>query len=100
MEDAESPRTVSDVLFTRCEMPPSKFQLDNGCNLWAFLLNREPEHFESMQVLVDEPHYRGHVHCSAAFNTGVCHSFICATRSNIHLLAKSTILIQNSSRET
>ena len=85
MEDAESPRTVSDFLFTRCEQPPSKFQLDNGCNLAAFLLNREPAHFENMQVLVDEPHYRGHVNCSPAFNTGAIHCvcfgclYICVT---------------------
>lgn len=70
MEDAESPRTVADFLYTRCEQPPSRFQLDNGCNLLAYVLNREPEFFMQMQVLVDEPHYRGHVNCSAAFNTG------------------------------
>ena len=70
MEDAESPRTVADFLFTRCLQPPRRFQLDNGCNLWAFLLNREPEHFKHMQVLIDEPHFWGHVKCSPAFNTG------------------------------
>ena len=68
--DAESPRTVFDLLFTHMEQPLQQFQLDNGCNLHNFALAREPEHFRDMRVLVDELHYRGHTNCSQGYNTG------------------------------
>lgn len=71
MKDAESPRTVMEFLFTRCPEAPSTFQLDNACNLLAFLLNREPGWFRHMQLLIDEPHFHGHTRCSDAYNTGV-----------------------------
>lgn len=64
MRDAESPRTMFDLPYTHLERAPNEFQLNNGCNLHSFALAREPEYFSSMQVLVDEPHYRGHINCS------------------------------------
>ncbi len=71
MGDAESPRTVFEVLYARRAQPPHTFCLDNGCNLHQYLLNREPAFFETMRVFIDEPHYRGHKQCSQAYNTGM-----------------------------
>ena len=70
MKDAESPRTAMEFLYAHCPSVPGIFQLDNACNLMAFLLNREPEWFSHMQLLIDEPHFRGHTKCSDAYNTG------------------------------
>jgi len=71
MPDAESPRTVFDLLYTHFAEPPELFQLDNGCHLHAFITAREPAHFADMRVLIDQTHYKGHVECSEGYNTGV-----------------------------
>lgn len=41
MKDAESPRTAMEFLYTHCPTAPDIFQLDNACNLLAFLLDRD-----------------------------------------------------------
>jgi hypothetical protein len=95
MHDKESPRTPFEALFTRWLEAPegmsltwhthaacipswhksstwrcvyAEFQYDNGCNLLAYLLAREPDHFKTMRVVVDATHYPVHRHCSHAFN--------------------------------
>ena len=70
MADAESPRTVLETLYTKWEQPPKYFCLDNGCNAYNYILNREPEHFKFMEVFVDEMHWAGHKNCSPAYSTG------------------------------
>lgn len=70
MGDAESPRTLFEALYTRFPVAPQRFCFDNGCNVHNYILNREPRHFESMEVYVDETHWQGHNHCSVAYNTG------------------------------
>lgn len=77
MRDAESPRTVFDMMYTRLAQLPDYFQLDNGCNFHSFILHRELEHFSAMRVLVDEPHFRGHKNCSDNYNTGVAGPDVC-----------------------
>ena len=69
MDDAESPRTPFDLLYTRMPEAPTQFQLDNGCNLQIFLKRRAPEHFANMRILIDEPHFRGHTNCSHNYST-------------------------------
>ena len=70
MGDAESPRTIFDVLYTRFPEAPPVFCMDNGCNLHEFMLNREPEYFRRTEMYIDEPHFRGHKRCCEAYNTG------------------------------
>lgn len=69
MDDAESPRTPFDLLYTRMPEAPTQFQLDNGCNLQIFLKRRAPAHFANMRILIDEPHFRGHTNCSNNYST-------------------------------
>lgn len=57
MRDAESPRTVFEVLYTRCPNPPVRFTYDNDCNEHHYILNREPEFFANTNFFIDEPHY-------------------------------------------
>lgn len=70
MPEAESPRTVADLLQTHMPAAPQRFQMDNACNLHTFVLNREPEYYANTQFLIDDCHWRGHVNCSAAYYTG------------------------------
>ncbi len=74
MDDAESPRTPFDLLYTRMLAAATQFQLDNGCNLHSFIKARAPAHFADMRMLIDEPHYRGHTNCTQNYNTGVAHA--------------------------
>lgn len=69
MQDSESPRTIGEKLYTHCPVPPALFQMDNGCNVHTWLLNREPAHFANMRVVIDEAHFRGHTHCSPNYST-------------------------------
>jgi hypothetical protein len=70
MPDAESPRTVADLLRTHLPAPPQRFQMDNACNLHAFILNREPAYYANTQFLIDDCHWRNHVNCPEAYFTG------------------------------
>ena len=65
-------RTVFETLLCRFPHPPKSICMDNSCNLHDFILNREPEHFKDMHMYIDEAHFRGHKHCSPAYNTGKC----------------------------
>ena len=70
MHRAESPRHVFEVLLTRCPLAPLRFCFDNGCNVYAYFLNREPEFFKRTRMFVDESHFRGHKNCAPDYNTG------------------------------
>ena len=58
MKDAESPRTLFEVLYTRCPEAPQQLTYDNGCNTHQYFLNREPEFFANTTFLIDEAHYQ------------------------------------------
>lgn len=68
MADAESPRTLFDLVLTRFEKLAASY--DNGCNFLHFFLNREPEIHESVDVYIDVMHHRGHVKCLPTYRTG------------------------------
>jgi hypothetical protein len=70
MHDAESPRTAFELLLIGSEKPPVLFLTDNGCNVYNFAWAREPAHFASMRVVIDEVHYRGHTNCSPNYDSG------------------------------
>lgn len=72
MERAESPRHPFEVLYTRCAEAPRRFVFDNGCNVHAYMLNREPAFFQPTRMLIDQVHFRTHTNCAPDFNTG-CH---------------------------
>lgn len=70
MHQAESPRHPFEVLYTRCPEAPGRFCFDNGCNVHAYMLNREAAFFKRTRVAVDESHFRGHKNCAPDYNTG------------------------------
>lgn len=70
MERAESPRHPFEVLYTRCVEAPKRFVFDNGCNVYAYMLNREPAFFQSTRMLVDQMHFRTHTNCAPDYDTG------------------------------
>ena len=72
MDSAESVRMPFEFMYTTCATAPDKFQMDNVCNLDQYLRNREPEFFAACELLIDEAHFRGHVTCSANYNTRAC----------------------------
>lgn len=69
MADAESPRTVFETLYTRFPEPPPSFCFDNGCNVYNYMLNREPAYFQHMEIFIDKMHFEGHKNCSRCFST-------------------------------
>ena len=58
------------MLYTRFSSLPKYLCMDNGCNLHHYILNREPQHFQSLHMYIDELHFRGHKHCCPAYSTG------------------------------
>ena len=77
MPDAESPRTIFDLLYTHLQQPPELFMMDNGCNVHLFVKGREPQHFSSTRFLIDEFHYRDHTNCSHGYRSGTYWSGCC-----------------------
>lgn len=69
MESAESVRTPFEFLHTRCDTAPDSYQQDNGCNADQFFRNREPAFFAGTELLIDQPHFAGHVTCSENYST-------------------------------
>jgi len=69
MVDAESPRTVFELFYTRCSKAPELICYDNGCNLEHYCRNREPEFFAGTDFYVDAFHASGHDTCSREYNT-------------------------------
>jgi hypothetical protein len=69
MPDAESPRTLFEVLFTRWQpSAPSVIVYDNSCHGHVYCLNREPEWCKDSVFAIDKVHYKGHVGCSAGYD--------------------------------
>jgi hypothetical protein len=75
MPDAESPRTIFDLLYTHLQQPPELFMMDNGCNVHLFVKGREPQHFSSTRFLIDDFHYRDHTNCSQGYRSSTSFSF-------------------------
>lgn len=67
MRNAESPRTLFEVLFTRWKRAPKLVAYDNGCHYHAFSLNREPEWAKDTLVGIDALHQPNHKDCSIAY---------------------------------
>ena len=71
MANAESPRTVFEVVYTLCRDAPRSIIYDNACNLLQYVLNREPEFFKNTRFAVDAMHYREHKHCGPDFDSSL-----------------------------
>jgi hypothetical protein len=78
MAEAESPKTVFDLMFTRSEVAPTSVCYDNGCNLAQYALNREPAFFKDTAFFVDNPHFKTHANCATDFDTS---QYACFTNS-------------------
>jgi hypothetical protein len=75
MTRAESPRTLFELLYCYFPEPevPMRVVYDNGCNLLAYALNRDPEWTKkSLHVYIDALHKKGHVKCADGLDTGAC----------------------------
>lgn len=53
---SESPRSVSDLLFSRFRSAPTTIVYDNGCNLSTFAMLREPMFFGNTTFALDKFH--------------------------------------------
>jgi formylmethanofuran dehydrogenase subunit E-like metal-binding protein len=73
MANAESPRTVFEVVYTMFEEAPGDMVYDNMCTLHHYALNREPEFFKLTGARVDAMHYRDHTRCAPDFNSALYH---------------------------
>jgi len=70
MADAESPRTLSEQLFTRLpEGAQPRIMYDNACNTLQYMLKREPEFCKDCELYIDAPHFKGHKGCCTACDT-------------------------------
>lgn len=90
MTSAESPRTLFELLYCYVPEPevPMRVIYDNGCNLLAYSLNRNPEWTKkSIHVYIDALHKKGHVKCADGLDTGVHTSHVqlhCEVLSVVH----------------
>ena len=71
MTDAESPRTLFELLYLFCgSFEKLRIAYDNGCNFQEFCLNRDPVWSRKLRTFVDALHWQGHTGCSVNLNTG------------------------------
>ena len=71
MVDAESPRTVADILLTRVpEGQRVRMTYDNMCNTVHFIFNRWPEKMLQFDTFIDAVHIRTHTQCYDLYATG------------------------------
>ena len=63
MTDSESPRTISELLYTHCPKAPARFQFDNGCNVHRYVVHEKPSLFKHTQLLMDQLHFAGNTSC-------------------------------------
>ena len=70
MSEAESPRTLFELLYLFFEHKPRQVVYDNGCNFLDYVLNRDPEYARGMRVYIDAMHFKGHT-CGLALDTGM-----------------------------
>lgn len=70
MADAESPRTLFDLLVTQWEAAkPMVVSYDSMCNLVHYTLNREPERLRTIRCHIDALHAKSHRRCLKAYDT-------------------------------
>lgn len=74
MANAESPRTVFELLRTRWKEAPEMICYDNGCNTMQYCLNREPKWFKGTRFVIDHMHYNDHKHCPLDYDSYFCPS--------------------------
>lgn len=94
MDTAESVRMPFEFMYTSCETAPEKFQMDNVCNLDQYIRNREPEFFAATELLIDEPHFRGHVTCSENYNTRAS-NILLQCNLNFNIASKNACAMQH-----
>jgi hypothetical protein len=70
MTNAESPRTLFDLLY--CFFPEQKMRVvyDNGCNFLSYAWNRVPAWTSNVHVYIDSLHKKDHVKCADGLDTG------------------------------
>jgi hypothetical protein len=71
MANAESPRTVFEVLYAMFDEAPGDIIYDNMCTLHHYVLNREPGFFKLAGARVDAMHYQEHTRCAPDFNSAL-----------------------------
>jgi hypothetical protein len=77
LENAESPRALFEVLFTRWSQAPAVVVYDNNCHAHAYFLNREPEWVTNTLFVIDKTHFRGHTGCCKAYDIGSYPNLAC-----------------------
>jgi hypothetical protein len=71
MANAESPRTVFEVVYAMFEEAPGVLVYDNFCTTHQYMLNREPEFFKMTDGKVDALHYKEHTRCAPDYDSGL-----------------------------
>lgn len=90
MPDAESPRTLFEVIYVHWPTQPEVVVYDNSCHAMTYALNREPEWFKSVVWIIDATHFPGHTGCAHSFNIkrhptlAKLNSQICEQRVSMH----------------
>jgi hypothetical protein len=68
MKKSESRDHLFSFMVKFLETPPKVLVYDFGCAVMDYCLNRLPNWFKDMVVLVDKFHYENHKACSSSFN--------------------------------
>lgn len=68
MHEAESARSVFEVLFTRFPTAPEVVVYDNACNLSIYSHVRESYFFRDTRFVIDKLHQWNHSDCSPVFD--------------------------------
>ena len=71
MNEAESPRTLFEVIYSRWAVPPKVVVYDNSCHGHQYFLNREPRYASTIAFLIDKLHFKGHTGCCRAYDIGL-----------------------------
>jgi hypothetical protein len=71
MTNAESPKSLFDLLYCYFPDGAKRIVYDNGCNFLAYILNRAPGWAKQVQVFIDTLHKKGHVKGADGLDTGV-----------------------------
>eukprot|EP00736_Rhodelphis_marinus_P013988 Rmarinus@m.18561 len=67
LRQAESLRTLFEILMTRWKVMPEVIIYDAACRFESYCLNREPERFKHTRFFIDDFHIRNHKRCSPAY---------------------------------
>jgi len=71
LQSAESPKIVYETLATRFTTLPKFIIYDNGCCLFEYCFNRQPDFFMDTIFLSDGFHWLNHTNCGSFFNSSV-----------------------------